>query len=56
MPHVKRRTIDLSPTTAIEIGIDRHNGIAKVVVAPIAVPLPDGAVMHGAAVGDNGEH
>ena len=35
-------------------GIDHHNGIAKVVVAPIAVPLPDGAVKHGVAASDKG--
>jgi rare lipoprotein A len=55
-PYVKGRIVDLSPKTAGEIGIDRHKGIAKVVVAPIAVPLPNGAVRRGAAVGDKGAH
>jgi rare lipoprotein A len=34
--------IDLSPATAREIGLDRQDGVAKVVVTPIEVPLPDG--------------
>jgi rare lipoprotein A len=43
-PYVKGRIVDLSPSTAHEIGITRRIGVAKVVVAPIAVPLPDGRV------------
>ena len=43
-PYIKGRIVDLSPATAHEIGITRRMGIAKVVVAPIAVPLPDGQV------------
>ena len=30
-----------SPATAREIGLDRQDGLATVVVAPIEVPLPD---------------
>jgi len=41
-PYIKGRIVDLSPSTAREIGITRRIGVAKVVVAPIAVPLPDG--------------
>ena len=37
---------------AREIGLDRQDGIATVVVAPIEVPLPDGGVKQGAAAGD----
>jgi rare lipoprotein A len=48
-PYIKGRLVDLSPATARTIGITRHFGIAKVVVAPIAVPLPDGRVKLGAA-------
>jgi rare lipoprotein A len=48
-PHVKDRIVDLSPSTAQKIGIDRDNGVAKVEVAPIAVPLPDGSVKPGVA-------
>jgi len=43
-PYIKGRIVDLSPSTAHEIGITRRIGVAKVVVAPIAVPLPDGRV------------
>jgi rare lipoprotein A len=43
-PYVKGRIVDLSPATAREIGLDPKDGIATVVVAPIAVPLPDGGV------------
>ncbi|HEV2702764.1 MAG TPA: septal ring lytic transglycosylase RlpA family protein [Steroidobacteraceae bacterium] len=46
-PYVKGRIIDLSPGTARKIGLTRHAGIAKVAVAPIAVPLPDGTVKPG---------
>jgi rare lipoprotein A len=46
-PYVKGRIIDLSPGTARKIGITRHVGIAKVAVAPISVPLPDGGVGPG---------
>ena len=48
-PYVRGRIVDLSPATAREIGIDRHQGVAKVVVAPIEVPLPDGRLKHGTA-------
>lgn len=43
-PYIKGRIVDLSPSTARQIGITRRLGVAKVVVAPIAVPLPDGRV------------
>ena len=48
-PYVKGRIVDLSPATASKLGIDRHAGVARVEVAPIAVPLPDGRVKPGAA-------
>jgi len=47
-PHVKGRIIDLSPSTAEKIGIDRKEGVGKVEVAPITVPQPDGSVKPGA--------
>jgi rare lipoprotein A len=50
---VKGRIIDLSPSTARDIGLDRDDGLANVVVAPIGVPLPDGGVKKGAATRDN---
>lgn len=49
-PYVKGRIVDLSPATAHKIGISKDEGVAKVVVAPIAVPLADGSVKLGAAV------
>jgi rare lipoprotein A len=48
-PYIKGRLVDLSPATARTIGITPFIGVAKVVVAPIAVPLPDGRVKLGAA-------
>jgi len=48
-PYVDGRIVDLSPDTAMKIGITPRKGVAKVVVAPIAVPLPDGRVKVGAA-------
>jgi rare lipoprotein A len=46
-PYIKGRIVDLSPSTAHEIGITKRIGVAKVVVAPLAVPLPDGTVKLG---------
>jgi rare lipoprotein A len=51
-PYIQGRIVDLSPSTAKEIGIDHKNGVAKVEVAPIVVPLPDGGVKLGAAAAD----
>jgi rare lipoprotein A len=51
-PYIRGRIVDLSPSTAKNIGIDHKNGVAKVKVAPIEVPLPDGGVKLGAAVTD----
>jgi rare lipoprotein A len=48
-PYVKGRIVDLSPSTAQEIGITRRQGVARVEVAPLAVPLPNGGVKLGAA-------
>jgi rare lipoprotein A len=38
-PYVPGRIIDLSPSTAQEIGITREQGVARVEVDPIDVPL-----------------
>ena len=46
-PYVRGRIIDLSPSTAREIGITHKNGVAPVEVAPIVVPTPDGGVKPG---------
>jgi rare lipoprotein A len=47
-PYVPGRIVDLSPSTAEEIGLTRKEGVAPVEVAPIAVPLPDGRTKPGA--------
>jgi rare lipoprotein A len=49
---VKGRIVDLSPSTAQKIGITHDNGVAKVKVAPISVPLPDGSTKAGVATPD----
>ena len=46
-PYVPGRIVDLSPSTAKQIGITPKIGVAPVEVAPIAVPLPDGRVKAG---------
>jgi rare lipoprotein A len=43
-PYVRGRIVDLSPATARKIGLERRQGLAKVQVAPLSVPLPDGSV------------
>ena len=48
-PYVPGRIVDLSPGTAKEIGLSKRKGVAPVVVAPIAVPQPDGGLKLGAA-------
>jgi peptidoglycan lytic transglycosylase len=48
-PYVRGRIVDLSPSTARKIGITPHIGVAKVMVEPIAVPLPDGRIKLGPA-------
>jgi rare lipoprotein A len=49
-PYVNGRIVDLSPATAAAIGITPRQGVAKVQVAPITVPLPHGGMMYGAAI------
>ncbi len=51
-PYVDGRIVDLSPATAQQIGINKRDGIAKVTVTPIAVPMPDGRVKLGEAASD----
>ena len=48
-PYVDGRIVDLSPSTAREIGISTRQGVARVEVSPLAVPLPKGGVKLGAA-------
>ena len=51
-PYVQGRIVDLSPSTAQKVGITRNDGVAKVEVVPITVPLPDGSVKPGDAAQD----
>ncbi len=51
-PYVTGRIVDLSPSTAQKIGITEENGVAKVKVAPISVPLPGGSTRRGVAMLD----
>ena len=46
-PFVKGRIIDLPPAKAEEIGLTLEEGVTKVEVAPIEVPMPDGSVKPG---------
>jgi rare lipoprotein A len=48
-PYVEGRIVDLSPATARKIGITRRQGISRVAVAPVSVPLPDGTIKRGVA-------
>jgi rare lipoprotein A len=48
-PYVDGRLVDLSPGTAAKIGLTPRQGLTKVVVAPIVVPLPNGKLKVGAA-------
>jgi rare lipoprotein A len=52
-PYVKGRIVDLSPSTAQKIGITQENGVTKVMIAPISIPLPDGSTKHGVATPDS---
>jgi rare lipoprotein A len=50
-PYVPGRIVDLSPSSAEQIGLTREEGVARVAVAPISVPMPDGSVKPGAGAG-----
>jgi rare lipoprotein A len=51
-PYVPGRILDVSPSTARELGITHEDGVAKVEVAPIVVPQADGSLKPGAALAD----
>jgi rare lipoprotein A len=55
-PYVKGRIVDLSPSTAQKIGVNAKDGVAKVSVEPIAVPLPNGDVKAGVAAQQPANH
>jgi rare lipoprotein A len=50
-PYVGGRVVDLPPKIADELDM-RKQGVAPVIVAPIAVPQPDGAVKLGAGAAE----
>ena len=50
-PYVDGRVVDLAPKVAEELEMTRQ-GIAPVVVAPVAVPLPNGDVKLGAGAAE----
>lgn len=50
-PWIDGRVVDVTPKVADELDIQKQ-GVAPVVVAPIAVPQPDGAVKLGAGAAD----
>jgi rare lipoprotein A len=50
-PYVDGRVVDLAPKVAEELEMTKR-GIAPVVVAPVAVPLPNGDVKLGAGAAD----
>ncbi len=47
-PYVQGRIVDLSPASADAIGLTPEQGLVRVEVAPIEVPLPGGGVKLGA--------
>jgi rare lipoprotein A len=47
---VKGRIVDLSPATARKIGLEPKQGLTKVEVAPLEVPLPGGRMKAGTRV------
>ena len=47
-PFVAGRVVDLTPHAAAAIGLTWDDGLAPVIVAPIAVPQPDGSLRPGA--------
>jgi rare lipoprotein A len=51
-PFSKGKVIDVTPSVAQAIGLGKKQGVAPVVVAPIAVPQPDGSVKAGAGAAE----
>lgn len=47
-PFVDGRVVDLTPHAAHAIGLTMKKGVTQVIVAPIAVPQPDGTLKAGA--------
>ena len=53
-PYVPGRILDVAPRAADDLGM-RRQGVAPVVVEPVAVPQPDGSVKPGAGATPNGD-
>ena len=53
-PYIVGRIVDLSPSTARQLGLTAKEGLADVKVEPIAVPMPDGSIMLGAGAVEKG--
>ena len=53
-PYVAGRIVDLSPATARLIGLTPQEGLARVEVVPIVVPLPGGGTRLGEAAPEHG--
>jgi rare lipoprotein A len=51
-PFAPGRVVDVTPEVAKQIGLEKKAGVAPVVVAPIAVPQPDGSVKLGAGAAE----
>jgi rare lipoprotein A len=47
-PYVNGRAVDVTNATARQLGISKRQGIVPVVVAPVAIPQPNGTVTAGA--------
>jgi rare lipoprotein A len=47
-PYVNGRAVDVTTATARQLGISKREGIVPVVVAPVAIPQPNGTVKVGA--------
>jgi rare lipoprotein A len=47
-PYIDGRAVDVSGSTARQLGITRNEDVAPVVIAPVAVPQESGAVTAGA--------
>ena len=51
-PYVDGRIVDLTPATAQKIGLAARQGVTRVAVAPIQIPLANGDVKYGAGAGN----
>lgn len=54
-PYIESRMLDVSPAIAVRLGMER-SGTAPVLVEPISIPQPDGAVKLGAGAATASSH